>query len=254
MQSNLNKFYSSEGISTWKNIIGEDLHYHFGDFQQTTNFQVGLRNAIRNFYPYIPKGGRILDLGCGWGGPARLLIDELNCKVTGVTISETQYNYCKNEIGFRTHLADIEKMNFSAFEKSYDAVIMIESLEHILEKSHLFMQVKKITNRLIIKTNCLEDHLNVSRWTFDNTMYMCTISELIHDLEQAGWTIELKINRRLHSVPTIKFWKKQLEREIVKENCLNGQLQTLYRLTTSFEANPFGWCRSFPLMDIVANR
>lgn len=33
------------------------------------------------------KGSTVLDVGCGIGGPARMLADELNCKVTGVDLS-----------------------------------------------------------------------------------------------------------------------------------------------------------------------
>ncbi len=71
----LDKFYSSESVDEWKQIIGKDLHYHFGYFHDSEDLETGLKQTVRNFYPHITLGSRILDIGCGWGGPAKMLIE-----------------------------------------------------------------------------------------------------------------------------------------------------------------------------------
>jgi len=58
-------FYSAVLIEEWKRIIGEDLHYHFGYFRGREDMETGLRQTVRNFYPYIPAGACVLDVGCG---------------------------------------------------------------------------------------------------------------------------------------------------------------------------------------------
>ena len=249
MLTDLNIFYSSEPVPLWKRIIGEDLHYHFGYFEKTNDFQTGLKDAVRNFYPFIPKGTHVLDLGCGWGGPAKLLREELDCSMQCLTISETQYHYCKNELGLDVSLGNIEEINFNS---RFDIVMMIESLEHILDKPALFQKLQKITNKLIIRTSCMADHVDATRWTYGDSMYMSKVSELVHFLENTGWGIAFKADRRFHAIPTISFWKKHLENEINHGKKLDGQLHTLYTLVKSFEKKPIQWCQSFPLMDIVA--
>jgi cyclopropane fatty-acyl-phospholipid synthase-like methyltransferase len=92
----LDDYYSAESIKEWQAIIGDELHYHYGFFTTPdTDLKAALENAVRNFYDYIPRGSGVLDAGCGWGGPARMLNDERECKVFGITISHSQYEYCR---------------------------------------------------------------------------------------------------------------------------------------------------------------
>jgi tocopherol O-methyltransferase len=38
----------------------------------------------------IPRGARVLDIGCGLGGSAMWLAEQFDCDVTGITISSVQ--------------------------------------------------------------------------------------------------------------------------------------------------------------------
>ena len=38
----------------------------------------------------VPRGARVLDIGCGLGGSAMWLADQFECEVTGITISPVQ--------------------------------------------------------------------------------------------------------------------------------------------------------------------
>ena len=58
-------FYTDNPLSVWQSVLGPSMHYHVGGNQ-----------AVRNLYPYIDNNSKILDIGCGWGGPARLLTNE----------------------------------------------------------------------------------------------------------------------------------------------------------------------------------
>ncbi|MGB0525803.1 MAG: SAM-dependent methyltransferase [Flammeovirgaceae bacterium] len=247
--SDLNDFYSSEPIWLWKKLIGEQLLYSFGDFSQTTDPQEALCNNTRAFYPYIPHHATVLDLGCGWGGPAQLLQTERNCQVTGVTISESQYHYCKNELGLTTIHGDIEKLTFS---EQYDIVWMMESLEHIVDIAALFQHLSTITNKLLIQTNCIADHMDTPRWEFGNTMYMRKVSELKQVLSLSGWKIEQVEDRRFHSIPTFQFWRNQLEVLKAAKHPIKGQLRVLEQHVVAFESNPIQWCRNHPLINLIA--
>ena len=90
MRSNLEKFYSDESIDVWKKVIGQDLHYHVGWGDGDILF-----NAVEYLYQFIGENKKVLDCGCGWGGTGKVLQRDLNCKVTGITNSSTQYKYIK---------------------------------------------------------------------------------------------------------------------------------------------------------------
>ena len=42
----------------------------------------------------IKSNQKILDIGCGWGSLAIDIAKSANCEVTGITLSENQFNYC----------------------------------------------------------------------------------------------------------------------------------------------------------------
>ena len=52
-------------------------------------FHIGGRDATRLLADFVQlkKSSKVLDIGCGIGGPARTLADEYDCFVTGVDIT-----------------------------------------------------------------------------------------------------------------------------------------------------------------------
>jgi cyclopropane-fatty-acyl-phospholipid synthase len=42
----------------------------------------------------IKSNQKVLDIGCGWGSLAIDIAKSTNCEVTGITLSENQFNYC----------------------------------------------------------------------------------------------------------------------------------------------------------------
>jgi cyclopropane fatty-acyl-phospholipid synthase-like methyltransferase len=127
----LDDYYSAESIKEWQAIIGDELHYHYGFFTTPEmGLKAALENAVRSFYDYVPRGSSVLDAGCGWGGPARMLNDERECKVFGITISHSQYESCR-KFGLKVKRADLESISL---KQKFDIIVMFESLEHIKDK------------------------------------------------------------------------------------------------------------------------
>ena len=52
-----------------------------------------LEDALRVLYPHIPLGSSVLDVGCGWCGPATLLAAERAASVRGLTIARAQAEF-----------------------------------------------------------------------------------------------------------------------------------------------------------------
>jgi cyclopropane fatty-acyl-phospholipid synthase-like methyltransferase len=242
MTFDLDNFYSSESIAEWKQIIGEELHYHFGYFRAQEDLETGLRQTVRNFYPYIPLEGRILDVGCGWGGPAKMLIEERRCSVQGITLSAEQAKYCQS-IGLPVRCQDVERENI---KENYDVVFMLEVLSHIRDKADLLRRLRPLAPRLILSVNLGE------RTTFGDSMVLCTVSELTQYVERAGWKIQFMQDRRFQSLRTIALWKQNFDR-VYGDRQPPGQLGWLRSLVDAALQSPVSWCQSFPLIDIVAD-
>lgn len=110
----------------------------------------------------IPRGARVLDIGCGTGGAARWLAENLGCSVLGISISPVEVaaaiekargSGVENLIEF--HVADANKMDFP--EASFDAVWIVETSEHLVDKRRFLencARVLKPGGRLALAT-CL---------------------------------------------------------------------------------------------------
>jgi tocopherol O-methyltransferase len=77
----------------------------------------------------IKTADRVCDVGCGYGATARLLASEYGAQVTGITISPKQHAAAAVAGGADFVLGDWMENDFP--NESFDAVIAIESTEHL---------------------------------------------------------------------------------------------------------------------------
>lgn len=248
-QVNLDKFYSSESPEIWKAIIGESLHYHFGyheSLSEPCTIEAGARCVVEYFYPFINEGENVLDAGCGWGGPGRMLAVDKKVHYTGLTISQSQVDYCRG-IGLNVHKADMEKEDLPS--DCYDSVLMIEALEHIRDKQGLLTKFRDCSNQLLLT-------ISLSRFAgntleFGSSLDFCTYDELKTFLKNSGWRIGSIRSRRAESYATMLLWAKNLEAVYGNEDP-PGQLLHLKSFVQYALENWVSWCRLTPLVDIVA--
>ncbi len=77
----------------------------------------------------------VLEIGCGWGGFAEFAAREVGAKVTGITISQAQYDYARERL-FRQGLAekaDIQLVDYRDVQGRFDRVASIEMFEAVGE-------------------------------------------------------------------------------------------------------------------------
>jgi cyclopropane-fatty-acyl-phospholipid synthase len=77
----------------------------------------------------------VLEIGCGWGGFAEFAAGELGARVTGVTISPSQYEFARKRL-FEQGLAeraDIRLVDYRDVEGRFDRVASIEMFEAVGE-------------------------------------------------------------------------------------------------------------------------
>jgi cyclopropane-fatty-acyl-phospholipid synthase len=81
----------------------------------------------------LKPGDEILEIGSGWGGFAEFAAKTYGAKVTGLTISQAQYDYAKERI-FKAGLAEkveFRLQDYRDVEGSFDKVASIEMFEAV---------------------------------------------------------------------------------------------------------------------------
>jgi len=81
-------------------------------------------------------GDHVLEIGCGWGGFAQYAARERGIKVTGLTISQEQFNYATDRIE-KAGLSDMVTFKLQDYRDetgTYDGVASIEMFEAVGEK------------------------------------------------------------------------------------------------------------------------
>ena len=93
----------------------------------------------------LPRGGRLLDVGCGMGGSSIHLAKTRGCQAVGVTISPFQRRWAAlssrwHHVGRRTEFlcADAEQVELPA--ESFDVVWSVECTEHLFDKPRFFQR------------------------------------------------------------------------------------------------------------------
>ncbi|MGL5136124.1 MAG: class I SAM-dependent methyltransferase, partial [Beijerinckiaceae bacterium] len=77
-----------------------------------------------------------LEIGCGWGGFAEFAAREMNCRVTGLTISKEQFDFAQKRI-FEAGLnekVEIKLQDYRDEKGTYDRIASIEMFEAVGEK------------------------------------------------------------------------------------------------------------------------
>jgi cyclopropane-fatty-acyl-phospholipid synthase len=84
----------------------------------------------------VQPGDHVLEIGCGWGGFAEYAAKERGLKVTGLTISQAQYDFAVQRIA-RAGLAEQVEIKLQDYRDEtgvYDGVASIEMFEAVGEK------------------------------------------------------------------------------------------------------------------------
>jgi cyclopropane fatty-acyl-phospholipid synthase-like methyltransferase len=245
----LDRFYSTEVVAAWQQILGKDMYYHFGIFTSEDDIQQDIWNdkpferAVEELTAFIAPQSRVYDLGCGWGGVGRYLIQQLECRIVGITISQTQYQYC-HSIGIQTRYGDMESTIPPGY---FDNLLFLESFEHVKDKYALLKKLRYFGSRLIIRMSCQDGHAD--NIVFGGSMIMISSTQLEKLLAASGWKIIHWRNRRAESLPSIKIWNARMA-TIPKQN--DSHFETWRAYCEKIQLYPEAWAEAHPLIEVVA--
>lgn len=215
--------------NVYESFLDEDLQYTCA-YYTDENTEKDLERAQIDKTRLITQkllaepGHRILDIGCGWGGPAILMHKLTGAHVTGITLSQEQLASAKAravrngvENGVEFLLQD-----YRDIPEKFDRISVVGMLEHVgLPQYRTFF--RKLYSTLeddgiaLVHTIGRADGPGITdAWTakyiFPNS-YAPSLSEIVKAVEQTGFYIcDIEI-LRTHYAETLAEWSRRFARQ-----------------------------------------
>ncbi|MFO7629601.1 MAG: methyltransferase domain-containing protein [Prochlorococcaceae cyanobacterium] len=123
-------------------LWGEHVHLgHYGNPPRRRDFRAAKDRFVHELVrwsglDHLPPGSRLLDVGCGIGGSARLLARDYGFEVLGISISPGQIARARalTPADLACRFAVMDAMDLQLPDGSFDAVWSVEAGPHMSEK------------------------------------------------------------------------------------------------------------------------
>lgn len=131
----------------YREFWGEHVHHGFWkDGKETVEEAVHALIELVANHARLQSGMEVCDIGCGYGATARMLSQKWQAQVTAITLSKNQHSYARtlplkgNDPKYL--LGDWLENQLPS--ESMDAVVSIESSEHMVDKEIFFRQAYRV--------------------------------------------------------------------------------------------------------------
>ncbi len=167
-------------------------------------------------------GLKVLDIGCGWGGMALHLASHHNAEVTGVTLSQEQYDVARAR-AFAAQLdtqAKFDLLDYRQVEGRFDRIVSVGMFEHVGPAS--FNTYFETVAERLADDGCALIHSIGRRGEFGGRNqwinkyifpggYIPSLSEITKAAEHAGLWITDVESLRLHYAETLRCWRERFQ-------------------------------------------
>ena len=196
----------------------------------------------------LARGDRILDLGCGWSGPALYYAERHGCRVTGVTVSEVQRDYglswaARRGLGEQLRIDVRSVMDLTYADAAFDHVMFLESIIHMPEKDAILARCRKWLRpggRIVIQESCYDRESMRERYLADRgfeevnrafgfTGDMVSGGEMLRRLEEAGFRPLALENISAHYLRTLSQWLQNLDRHAEEMEAVSREAYRMLR-------------------------
>jgi cyclopropane-fatty-acyl-phospholipid synthase len=173
----------------------------------------------------IKPNQKVLDIGCGWGSLAIDIVKSIECKMTGITLSENQLNYCVNrakELNLENQI-NFKLMDYRQINEKFDRIVSIGMFEHVGRKfyNNYFKKIERLLSKdgislihTIGSVNPPSDpHPWITKYIFPGG-YTPSLSEVMAPIEKAGLIVSDIEVLKMHYSHTLRHWK---------ENCIENK-------------------------------
>ncbi len=184
----------------------------------------------------IKPNQKVLDIGCGWGSLAIDIAKSANCEVTGITLSENQYNYCNKraeELNLKNQV-DFRLIDYRELDEKFDRIVSVGMFEHVGRKFYnkFFIEIEKLLKddgvsliHTIGSVNPPRDpHPWITKYIFPGG-YTPSLSEVSKPIEKSGLIVSDVEVLKLHYMHTLRNWK---------ENCINNREKIIQMFDEKF--------------------
>ena len=145
-------YHSSESVAAaydaWtedrllENLWGEHVHLgHYGDPPRRRDFRDAKADFVHALVHWsgldqLPAGSKVLDVGCGIGGSARILAQDYGLDVVGISISPAQVARATSLTpdGLNCRFAVMDALDLQLSDQSFDGVWSVEAGPHMPNK------------------------------------------------------------------------------------------------------------------------
>ena len=225
--------------SLYSLFLDPKKQYSCGYFEnENDTLEVAQNNKIKHIIKKlnIKPNQKVLDIGCGWGSLAIDIAQSINCQVTGITLSQKQFDYCKKkskELNLENQIT-FKLLDYRQLDEKYDRIVSVGMFEHVGRKfyKNFFRQIDRLLNddgvsliHTIGSVNApREPHPWITKYIFPGG-YTPSLSEVVTPIEKANLIVSDIEVLKLHYSHTLRHWK---------ENCINNKEQIIKMFDVKF--------------------
>lgn len=112
-------------------MLDPEMQYSCACFSGTDDLAAAQRLKLDLIFRKLglEPGMRLLDIGCGWGGLARLAARDHGCEVVGITISREQQAHAAHAC--RGLPVEIRLQDYRDLSEPFDRIVSVGMLEHV---------------------------------------------------------------------------------------------------------------------------
>ena len=171
----------------------------------------------------IRPNQRVLDIGSGWGSLAIEIAKKAKCQVTGITLSENQFEYSKKRVKELNlgNQVEFKLIDYREVKEKFDRIVSVGMFEHVGRKFYktFFKKVSQILNdngiallHTIGSVNPPRDpHPWITRYIFPGG-YTPSLSEVAGPIEKSGLIVSDIEVLRMHYAHTLRNWKERFKK------------------------------------------
>ncbi|MDC3157944.1 cyclopropane-fatty-acyl-phospholipid synthase family protein, partial [Candidatus Pelagibacter sp.] len=178
----------------------------------------------------IHPNQKVLDIGSGWGTLALAIAKETKASVTGITLSENQFEYSKNKAKEMnlSNQVEFKLVDYRQLNEKFDRIVSVGMFEHVGRKFYktYFNTVFKLLNEKgIALIHTIGSSMPprdpqpwITKYIFPGG-YTPSLSEVAKPIENSGLIVSDIEVLRMHYAHTLRNWK---ERFLSKKDTVLG--------------------------------
>jgi MPBQ/MSBQ methyltransferase len=220
--------------SLLERLWGDHVHLgYYGNPPRSCDFRRAKNDFVHELVRWsgldqMPPGSRVLDVGCGIGGSARLLALEYGFDVLGISISPAQIERSRSltpaELSNRCRFAVMDALDLDLSDGGFDAVWSVEAAPHMPDKQRYADELLRMLapqGRLAVADwNCRDPSSgsmnSIERWVMRQLLdqwahpEFASIAAMRHHFCRSPWADNIKIETADWTVATVPSWRDSI--------------------------------------------